>query len=59
MTFRWKNILSDTFSGGYPAWKCELWLDLSNKIQKPNSAGCDHEIHFVRNQPTDYIWIHA
>ena len=53
MTFCWKNILSDTFSGGYPAWKCELWLDLSNKTQKHNSAGCDHEIHIVGKQPTD------
>ena len=44
ITFCWKNILSDTFSRGYPVWKCELWLDLSNKTQKHNSAGCDHEL---------------
>ena len=54
ITFCWKNILPDTFSRGYPVWKCELWLDLSNKTQKYNSAGCDHELHIVGEQPTDY-----
>ena len=49
-----KNILSDIFSRGYPVWKCELWLDLSNKTQKHNSAGCDHELHIVGEQPMDY-----
>ena len=48
-----KNILSDTFSGGFPVWKSELWLDLSNKTQKHNSAGCDHELHIVGKQSTD------
>ena len=59
ITFCWKNILSDTFSRGYPVWKCELWLDLSNKTQKYNSAGCDHELHIVGEQPTDYNIITA
>ena len=54
ITFCRKNILSDTFSRGYPVWKCELWLDLSIKTQKYNSAGCDHELHIVGEQPTDY-----
>ena len=50
ITFCWKNKLWDTFSRGYPVWKCELWLDLSNKTQKHNSAGCDHKF-FI------YQWI--
>ena len=29
ITFCWKNILSDTCSGGYPVRKCEFWLDLT------------------------------
>ena len=58
ITFCWKNILSDTFSRGYTVWKCELWLDLSNKTQKYNSAGCDHELHIVGEQPTDYSGSH-
>ena len=53
-----KNILSDIFSRGYPVWKCELWLDLSNKTQKHNSAGCDHELHIVGEQPMDYTRYH-
>ena len=44
ITFCWKNILSDIFFGGYPVWKCELWLDLSNKTQKHNFASCHHEL---------------
>ena len=55
ITFCRKYILSDTFSRGYPVWKCELWLNLSNKTQKHNSAGCDHELHIVGEQPTDYV----
>ena len=51
--FAKKNMLSETFSGGYPVWKCELWLDLTYKTQKHNSAGCDHELHIVGEQPTD------
>ena len=42
--FAEKNMLLDSFPAGYPIWKCELWLDLSNKTQRRNSAECDHEL---------------
>ena len=61
ITFCWKNIFGHFLRKLiclFCFWKCELWLDLSNKTQKKHdSAGCAHE-HFIQasyeKQPTDY-----